>query len=61
MKLQIHNVQEIVVRPVDKYTQENGKTSGQNFSVREILITDKDGVIFAIELFSYQNNLDVIL
>jgi hypothetical protein len=61
MKLQIHNVKEIVVRPADHYTQENGKVKGRDFIVREIFITDKDGVTFVLELFSYENDLSVIL
>jgi hypothetical protein len=60
MKLQIHNVKEVVVRPVEQFTKANGKANGRDFSIREIFITDKDGVTFAIELFSYED-LDVVL
>ena len=59
MRLQIHNVVKIEINKIKEFTRENGNASHVDFKMRDVFITDKNGVVFTIELFF--DNADLVL
>jgi hypothetical protein len=57
MKLQIHDVVSITIGEIEEFSRENGKASHVDFKTRDVFITDKNGVVFTIELFLHEADL----
>ena len=52
MKLQLHGVVQISVKPIKEFTKENGLAKYSDFKTRQIVIEDEKGQKFEIDLFS---------
>lgn len=61
MKLQIHDVVSISIGEIEEFTRANGKATHIDFKAQDVFITDKNGVVFTIELFLHNADLVVTI
>ena len=58
MKLQIHDVVSITIGEIEEFSRAKGTASHIDFKTQDVFITDKNGVVFTIELFLHESALE---